>query len=776
MTDPTTFFCPKCGVLVPSDAPEGICPTCAAEGGLQLLAKGDESRSAADAAAVARELAESLPDYEILDLLGSGGAGLVYRARQRRLGRIVALKVLRPDVSEDPGFHQRFEREARALAQLDHPQVVRVYDFGTADSFCYLVLEYIEGANLRELARSGGLRSDQALELAGQLCEALQYAHDRGIVHRDIKPENILVDVDGRVRITDFGLAKMVHRNDGFSTLTHQGQVMGTPHYMAPEQIGTPTQVDHRADLYSLGVVLYELLTGRLPKGAFQDPSQLARVDRGLDQVVRRSLEADPVRRYQSAREIHGELRRFSNAAPPTGSGPESAESTAPQPKKPHGWMGYAVIAALIVLMIIAFQFERESPPGSPLLGEAAEEGDLSLVERIVKHRWDPRVPHDDIDAPDHHERTPLYRAAMEGHGDVVQFLIDEGADIERADVDGVTPLMVAIQGKHQEATRYLLDRFKERNIDLHRQDNQGRTIMHYVAAAGDESVFGSLYYHAKPTAVDRSGRNPMHVAVEAAHGHLIRDLASAHSAWHNGQDREGLAPLHLAAASGNSELIKALTDLSGCELEIRDERGRTPLMHAAAEGGSVNAVRALLAAGASLTAKDTRGADVLYRAAAAGQTDLVQFLMDQLEEPSRGEAAAWFVLAYEAGCDERWAASHDAFERFFETRERVEHSLSLVEFQFREWSYSIADAGIPALAAYAALQAGDPDRANSRQPTAGKEGSPRPIITMKQGRSRLTMTAFFKENEIDAENLVFEWQAKNGSLRDPSRPNCPFH
>jgi tRNA A-37 threonylcarbamoyl transferase component Bud32 len=241
---------------------------------------------------------------EILELLGQGGMGAVYKARQPTLDRVVAVKVLPPEAGRDPAFAERFQREARALARLGHPNIVAVHDVGQAGDFYYFVMEYVDGVNLRQLLRDGQLSPEQALRIVPQICDALQYAHEEGIVHRDIKPENILLDRKGRVKIADFGLAKLLGHDAGNFTLTGSRQVMGTLYYMAPEQVERPLEVDHRADIYSLGVVFYEMLTGQLPVGRFPMPSEKAGTDAFLDSVVLRALEREPERRYQRAGEV----------------------------------------------------------------------------------------------------------------------------------------------------------------------------------------------------------------------------------------------------------------------------------------------------------------------------------------------------------------------------------------------------------------------------------------------------------------------------------------
>jgi hypothetical protein len=253
------------------------------------------------------ELSPHFPQLEILDLIGQGGMGAVYKARQIGLDRIVALKILPPHTGDDGSFAGRFEREARSLARLSHPNIVGVFDSGRAGDFYYFVMEFVDGVNLREAIRAETLTPTEALAIVPQICDALQYAHDAGIVHRDIKPENVLIDKKGNTKIADFGLARLLGPTDDL-TLTGTHQVMGTPRYMAPEQMEGSHEVDHRADIYSLGVVFYEMLTGELPMGRFDGPSKIVQVDVRLDEVVFRALEKEPDRRYQHASEIKADV------------------------------------------------------------------------------------------------------------------------------------------------------------------------------------------------------------------------------------------------------------------------------------------------------------------------------------------------------------------------------------------------------------------------------------------------------------------------------------
>lgn len=310
--------CKECSVELPADAPQGLCPQCLMKQGLQTNTEVDSGQGAGVfLPPEPGELAEKFPQLEILELLGQGGMGVVYKARQKQLDRLVALKILPPVIGQETAFAERFTREAQSLARLNHPHIVTIHDFGkTADgSYYFFVMEYVDGLNLREIIEARNLGPSEALKIVPQICEALEYAHQEGIVHRDIKPENILLDKKGHVKIADFGLARLLDKPAAIYTLTRAGQRMGTPQYMAPEQLERPHEVDHRADIYSLGVVFYEMLTGELPLGVFAPPSKKVEVDVRLDDVVLRTLEKDPERRYQHASELKTEVEIISETA-----------------------------------------------------------------------------------------------------------------------------------------------------------------------------------------------------------------------------------------------------------------------------------------------------------------------------------------------------------------------------------------------------------------------------------------------------------------------------
>jgi serine/threonine protein kinase len=329
------------------------------------------------------EIAKFFPELEILELLGKGGMGAVYKARQRRLDRLVALKILPPTVSHRPSFADRFTREARALAKLNHPSIVTLYEFGQAQGLFYFLMEYVDGMNLRQVLNVSRLAPKEALAIVPQICDALQYAHGKGIVHRDIKPENLLMSREGEVKIADFGVAKLVAESleetagdqvltASKSELTRARGTLGTPQYMAPEQVAHPLDVDHRADIYSLGVVLYQMLTGELPAGNFDPPSKKVVIDVRLDQVVLRALEKRPERRYQQASEVKDDVETITRTAGLQSSPSPAGQRFASTRRRAIKSAAPALLLTLGLVAILFFSWRRNhatpSPPGAPSL------------------------------------------------------------------------------------------------------------------------------------------------------------------------------------------------------------------------------------------------------------------------------------------------------------------------------------------------------------------------------------------------------------------------
>ena len=339
---------------MPSEPPGAPCAECGSRSDSAALEDGFERPLTPPSPA---ELAPLFPGLEIIEVAGSGGMGTIYKARQPQLDRVVALKILSPELGRDPEFARRFSREAQALAKLNHTNIVSVFDFGQAGGHYYFLMEYVDGISLRALINQNTVNAEEAHRIVIEICHALQYAHEEGIVHRDVKPSNILLDKKGRVKIADFGLAALTDKGSKDSFAGGQKMVMmGTPVYMAPEQADKPWKVDRRADIYSLGVVAYEMLTGELPLGEAEPPSHKSGADPRLDPVVMRMLGKKSRRRYQTANEVREAVEkamgRFHNLP--------GDVSRSPAPRKWRWLPRFALGAITIWLLIITFILLRQ--------------------------------------------------------------------------------------------------------------------------------------------------------------------------------------------------------------------------------------------------------------------------------------------------------------------------------------------------------------------------------------------------------------------------------
>jgi serine/threonine protein kinase len=355
--------CPRCGAALPSTATAGLCPRCLmAEAMMPTQA---DAQPSAQPPLPPEQIAPHFPQLEILECLGRGGMGVVYKARQKTLNRFVALKLLAPERVRDPKFAERFTREAQALAALNHPNIVTIHDFGQAGGFYYLLMEFVDGLNLRQLLRTRKFTPEEALAIVPPLCDALQFAHDRGIVHRDIKPENVLLDKAGRVKVADFGIAKMLgpvnasgDARDSSAPDNATQAAVGTPGYSAPEQKSDPRRVDSRADIYSLGVVFYELLTGELPGKRIEPPSHKVQIDVRLDEVVLRALEKKPELRYQQVSEVKTMVEtivqspEISPRLSPASVGPKTIPIREPSKTMKSTFPKTAIIVGAVLLLV----------------------------------------------------------------------------------------------------------------------------------------------------------------------------------------------------------------------------------------------------------------------------------------------------------------------------------------------------------------------------------------------------------------------------------------
>src|SRR6266566_1268310 len=358
-------ICRKCGAKIFSDAPEGLCTRCVLKSALAMppdasVATDDSSAMAPKAFGAAKagsakaddpggpaspmptttrddvvpaspkkatraaELLGELGDYELLEEVGRGGQGVVFRARQKSLNRRVALKVISLGQWANKAHLKRFRREAEAAASLDHPGIVPIYEVGERDGSCYFSMKFVEGGQLDEVVKRTPMSIRQAAELIAKVARTVHYAHEHGILHRDIKPGNLLLDAKGEPHLTDFGLARLVETE---STVTRTMEVLGTPSYMAPEQaVGNNTAVSSVTDVYGLGAVLYQLLTGHPPfaGGTTYETIKLLldteprqprllnpKIDRDLSTICLKCLEKDPKRRYGSAQSLAEDVERF---------------------------------------------------------------------------------------------------------------------------------------------------------------------------------------------------------------------------------------------------------------------------------------------------------------------------------------------------------------------------------------------------------------------------------------------------------------------------------
>ena len=465
--------------------------------------------------------------YEIHQRLARGGMAQVYLARDRSLDRPVAIKELVPEFATDPSFVERFRREAQAAANLAHPNIVGVYDWGTQDGTYFIVMEYIDGPSLSQvIRRDGPLHPRRAMELASEVAGALGFAHSRGVVHRDVKPGNVLLTGSGQSKVTDFGIARALSSPD--EDLTQAGSVMGTATYFSPEQAqGQP--VDPRSDLYSLGVVLYEMVTGRAP---FTGDSPLAIAYKhvqdqpappssiipdlpvGVDAIVMKLLSKRPDDRYASAEDLRADIRRFLageptnaeramlGAAAMAGAGTGVMAATALQPaatqavaavepdqeehKSRTGWF----LAAMVVLLALVagglfwwangLNGNIEVPP---LVGETREEAERQLSERgLVAEITE--EPNDEVDVGRVAAQDPE-AGAMLSEGDAVKLTVSTGAESKEVpDVVGST----------EDEARFILvaNDFEVTVESVQDSDAESGTVVSQSPAAGTEQPIGS--------------------------------------------------------------------------------------------------------------------------------------------------------------------------------------------------------------------------------------------------------------------------------------------
>lgn len=331
----------------------------------------------------AEMLDEWFEPYRIESLLGHGGMGAVYRGIQISLDRPVAIKILPPELGNSPDFAERFRREAHAMAKLSHNNIVGIHDFGSIETeagwLYYIVMEFVKGRDLHQLIRTGQIESLEAVRIVRQICDALEFAHGEGYLHRDIKPANIFVTESGLVKVGDFGLAKLTGTEDtSIPNLTQSGHTVGTPLYMAPESL--KGESDQRADIYSLGVMFYELLTGDLPQGVFPSPSEKSGIDKRIDEVVFKAMQSDPGLRYQEVSEIRKDIGSIFL--------PDDLPAIQPQPVIPRSRLLIWIAIPLVIALIGAFFFQIKRSDRNLPGNSSTPRGSTSSV--LDHWRWEP--------------------------------------------------------------------------------------------------------------------------------------------------------------------------------------------------------------------------------------------------------------------------------------------------------------------------------------------------------------------------------------------------
>ncbi len=367
-------ICGQCGSTIRPDAPQGLCSLCLFKTGLRLL-----TGASAENEPVSSRTRKEFDDYEVLEEIGRGGQGVVYRARQKSLNRIVALKVIGVGSWATELHLRRFRREAEAAASLDHPFIVSIHEIGELEGCCYFSMDLLEGGQLDEVIRREPMASRRAAELMAKLARTVHYAHEHGVLHRDIKPGNILLDVKGEPYLTDFGLARLLESEAG---VTRTGEFLGTPGYVAPEQAGNNAPLSSATDTYALGAVLYHLLTGHPPfegKTAYDTirlvletepraPSLLnPKVDRDLSAITLKCLEKEPQRRYSSALVLAEDLEGWLRHEPiqARAAGPLARGRKWLRRNPTAGYLAGSLMALVLTVGVIVYKSDlvEPSPP-----------------------------------------------------------------------------------------------------------------------------------------------------------------------------------------------------------------------------------------------------------------------------------------------------------------------------------------------------------------------------------------------------------------------------
>jgi ankyrin repeat protein/predicted Ser/Thr protein kinase len=569
-----------------------------------------------------------LDDYKLLGELGRGGMGIVYQAQDKKLGRTVAIKMIRVDAGASPGetakLRQRLVREASAAGRIYHPGIVTVHQLGEYGDNVFVVMEYVEGSSLEHLLTNNPvLDRTWTMNILHQIADALDYAHKSGVVHRDVKPANILVRADGRVKVADFGIAKIASEA---SAMTATGVSLGSPSYMSPEQIQA-TQIDGRSDQFALAIIAFQMLTGKMPfRGdtahsvmyqiVTADPFQQAADDLSLSpavrQVLSRALAKSPTDRFPDCGSFIGALMAAQGlAAQPMQSSTAKLETLPPAVAAKKKSAAPLLIGVLLTVLLLGgvywlLIYPRCCAPKPLPDPRVMEQPLIKAIESGVPADIDKNISASTVNAANPDGTTPLLAAIRFGKLDVVKTLLAKGANVNQPARDGATPLMAAAEGTpYMPFNLPLVEAVLAANPDIQAQDAGGRTALHYAVEQGKLEVAALLVD--KGAQIDR-------------------------------KTNDGTTPLLASVLYGKLPLLQLLLERKA-QVDLANVRGETPLM-IAAEGtaympNNAPLVEALMGAGAHVDSVDQRGCSALYRASAAGKEDAMALLIEHQANPN---------------------------------------------------------------------------------------------------------------------------------------------
>ncbi len=593
-------------------------------------------------------------DYELLGEIAQGGMGVVYKAKQISLNRIVAVKMIltgrRPKAAEV----NRFRASTRAAAGLQHPNIIPIYEIGEQDGQDYFSMEFVEGPNLAELVRDNPLPAARAAAYVRTIAEAVHYAHERGILHRDLKPSNVLLDPLDQPRVTDFGLAKNLAADP---ELTEAGQILGAPSFIPPEQAsGRAEDVGRHSDVYALGGILYYLLTGHPPFAAETPMATLARVlhhdpiaprklnasiPRELESICLKCLEKQPKRRFSTAKDLADRLGRFQHHDHHPAAFQEMAWHWCRRNPLLAGSLAAALLFLVGSVIVLSGQkrfpvpAQREAEGLRPQVESIASQVKTSLLPSGAEIHDAPRKTNlesvqakiteilpqvnSTVQAPE----GEIHNAAQIGDLESVRAMVKANPDsVFSKDRYGYTPLHYAAGFGHTEIAKFLLDNKAQANAVA----TNGGTPLHAAALKGYVEIVRLLLAHmADPNAKAETGNTPLHIGAQQGQKEVVALLLVSGAGLTN-QNNYGETPLHLAAAKGRKEVVEFLL-ANNAPVDAKDKNGASPL-HDAAQNGHQAVVELLLARKADVNATTETGYTPLHVSALNDHEDVVSCLL----------------------------------------------------------------------------------------------------------------------------------------------------